>query len=517
MRMQFKTLLGIGRFGMVAFLCSAGGRAAAAELDQTTTQWRPFVEWSLANPSFSGNPYDLEATVTFRHPNGETRQTGMFYDRNNTWKFRFTGTRTGTWSFTTASEDPELDGRSGTVTVKPNPDPKAHGFLTHFGNKWGWQGTDHAMVPQLVMYDDPPDFADNAEKIHRDIQTFLQAHRFNGFHVAVLGRWFDLDQTRYDGIDSNDPNPDPRTFESLELLITQVHQAGGMVHLWAWGDEQRHMTPIKWGINGHVDHRLQRYIAARLGPLPGWTMGYGFDLDEWVAEDDMRGWHNFMHRRLGWFHFLGGRSGGPNRGTDHRGWQIYDGLDYAGYEHHQPTYEVYRAALAANPNKPVFSEDRFRIRRPSPYPDKDYTESLTRRGLWNSTLAGGVANIWGNLTNPNHTYTHKEWIQTWAHFFESRFRKDLTPANKLTDGVCLKSADNAQFIFYKEDADSLQLDLSPMPTEAPAIAVDALKPYLEITLGPLKPKIHRWTAPYPSDWAVAVERNSSEISPPNPQ
>ena len=55
------------------------------------------------------------------------------------------------------------------------------------------------------------------------------------------------------------------------------------MHLWTWGDEQRHMTPARWGINGNVDRATpERYIAARLGPLPGWTMGYGFDLDEWV-------------------------------------------------------------------------------------------------------------------------------------------------------------------------------------------------------------------------------------------
>ena len=53
----------------------------------------------------------------------------------------------------------------------------------------------------------------------------------------------------------------------LELLITKVHAAGGLVHIWAWGDEARRWTPVRWGKNGKVDKRLQRYIAARLGPL----------------------------------------------------------------------------------------------------------------------------------------------------------------------------------------------------------------------------------------------------------
>lgn len=479
-----------------------GWSASAVDLNRTGTQWYPPVEWSLTNASFSGNPFDVEAVAIFRHPDGETRKTGMFHAGEGVWKFRFTGTRPGDWTFTTTSDDPDLNGHTGTVAITANPDPEAHGFLTRFGNKWGWEGTDRAVVPQLVMYDELPEFAGRPEKIDRDIEVFLKGHGFNGFHVGVLARWFDFEHERYDGIASDDPNPDPRTFAALELLITKTHRAGGMVHLWAWGDEQRHMTPKKWGLNGRVDRRLQRYLAARLGPLPGWSMGYGFDLDEWVTGEDLRQWHQHLHQQLGWFHFLGGRSGGPNHGTDHSGWQIHEGLDYAGYEHHQPTYEVYAAALEANPDKPVFSEDRFRVRQPSPYPEKDYDETLTRRGLWHSTMAGGVANIWGNLSRPGGIYEHQEWFRIWARFFERRFLKNLVRANDLTDGLCLKTPDDTCFIFYKEDTDSIQLDLSRMRTAQPVIAVDALTG--KTVAGRLSAERHVWKAPHPSDWAIAV-------------
>jgi hypothetical protein len=267
------------------------------------------------------------------------------------------------------------------------------------------------------------------------------------------------------------------------------------------------MTPARWGLNGKVDRRLQRYLAARLGPVPGWSMGYGFDLDEWVIQQDLRQWHDYLHQHLGWFHFLGGRSGGPNHGADHRGWQIDDKLDYAGYEHHRPTYQVYAAAIDANPDKPVFSEDRFRVRQPSPYPEKDYDETLIRRGLWDSTMAGGVANIWGNLVRPTGVYEHKEWIQIWARFFETRFLKNLARANSLTDGVCLKTPDDTRFIFYKEDAVSIQLDLSRMPMERAMTAVDALTG--KEFAGRFSTERQVWKAPYKSDWAIAV----GEFSP----
>ncbi|MCB9249861.1 MAG: hypothetical protein H6613_15565 [Ignavibacteriales bacterium] len=68
------------------------------------------------------------------------------------------------------------------------------------------------------------------------------------------------------------------------MLIVTAREKGLHVHFWSWGDEQRNQTlvDVLGGINGVEDKRLQRYIAARLGPIPGWSMGYGFDLHEWV-------------------------------------------------------------------------------------------------------------------------------------------------------------------------------------------------------------------------------------------
>jgi hypothetical protein len=129
-------------------------------------------------------------------------------------------------------------------------------------------------------------------------------------HTGVAMRWYDIHRDRRDahadvnvGVDlprevrdfgptEKNPNPDPRTFETLERLITASYEAGGMVHLWKWGDEDRTMTPVglAGGLNGEADKRLQRYIAARLGPLPGWTMGDGCDLWERIDVDQLQVW-----------------------------------------------------------------------------------------------------------------------------------------------------------------------------------------------------------------------------------
>ncbi|MFO7956095.1 MAG: DUF5060 domain-containing protein [Candidatus Brocadiia bacterium] len=491
-------------FIFIGMLTAMTDAARPDDWSRTARQWTP-VKWEIPNPDWEGNPFDVEASVRFSHDEtGERHVTGMFYDGEGTWRFRFTGTRPGRWSFTTESGDADLDGLTGVVTVEPNPD--GVGFVTAQGNTWCRQvGVDRrleAFVPQFVMYDQPAAYHGRADRIDGDIHTFLVEHGFSGFHTYVFCRWFDINEERSSGVDPDDPNPDPRTFEALELLIRKTHATGGVVHIWVWGDESRHQTPVKWGINGPANRRLQRYIAARLGPLPGWTMGYGYDLWEWTDGEQLTAWHEYMSEHLGWPHMLGARS------FKHSLDQMSEAMDYASYEQHRPDYAKYVETIERRPEKPAFSEDRFRIRgRP-----KDYTMEETRRGLWHSTMAGGVANIWGNLENGmrpgggSRPYPRPEWIKTWSRFLEGRFLLGMERRNDLTDGVCLHWPDGPGLVFYREDATEISLDLSGMDGPLPAIAVDACKPYEELDLGDLPPERQTWEAPYASDWAVAVGR-----------
>ena len=243
------------------------------------TVWGPYLEWDLNNVSYSGNPYDLIATATFTHiASGETHTTEMFYDGSNTWKFRFTATKTGAWTVSTSSSDSDLNGHTGTITINPNNNSKMAGFVTEFSEKWGRTATEEAFIPQFVMVSGPQGYYNNASQIDTEIQTFFVQHGFNGFHTMVMCRWFDINEsncgTVYNSGANSNPNPDTRTFEALELLITKVYENGGVVHIWAWGDNAHGQTPKStWGLNGPVDQRLQRYIAARLGPLPGLDHG----------------------------------------------------------------------------------------------------------------------------------------------------------------------------------------------------------------------------------------------------
>ncbi len=502
--------------------------AQGSSLDRVGTLWAPYLEWEVTNPTYSGNPFDLVATVTFTHStSGATHTTEMFYDGGDTWKWRFTGTELGTWTFESTSADPELDGLSGTVTINPNPDPEAYGFITEYESathtKWArYKGNDgeiEPFVPQWVMFE-PRMYLWDEALIDSTIALFIgpdSQHGFTGFHVHAVGsRWFEgnEDNEWQTPVTSNDVNPNPVTFERLEMLINKVRAAGGVVHIWAWAET---VKDISWdnllgGYDGEVHNRLLRYIAARLGPVPGWSMGAGFDTYGWVSTEEATYWHEYLNMKWGWKHYLGVRGSKNTWTTD------YDNLDYLAQEWFEPTYNEYVTHATLRPEMPSANTERFRIECEDGKcgdSNKHYTEDQTRRGLWHSTLAGGVANIWGRRIDQNgvknskatqrsYPYLNPHWIKTYATFWQGRFLKDMEPCNDLTSGYCLGDASLDSYVFYGENIDQLEVDLSGIDGTLDAVFVDTKAPYNEVATCRMTAGTYTWHLPYKSDWAVAL-------------
>jgi len=214
----------------------------------------------------------------------------------------------------------------------------------------------------------------------------------------------------------------------------------------------------------------------------------------------------------------------------------WDG-DYVGLEDHRPSYYRYVHNLTRFPDKPVLSEDQFRVRDVPKYAFKDYNDDLTRRGLWHSTMAGGVGNLWADMSchgegkdeSENYVlhrlggckYSEKgqKWIKTHSELLRNHFPGNLVRANELTDfeegsdridevanlNCCLRSIDNQRFIFYKENCDSIRMNLSSMAGPHSVIAIDTRSEYREIYIGSLDPKDQTWSVPYMSDWVIVIE------------
>ncbi len=401
-------------------------------------------------------------SVTVQHESGEKYQVLTFQadptNPDSQIKFRFTPTRSGTWSFSTG----------GSLTINAERPAYAKGFVSAQGSQWIRSATGEAFVPQFVMYD--------KADLDAGLDEFVDGHGFDGFHIINL----------------RDLLENPAYFEAVVL---KTYRRGGMTHFWLWGDEMRNLTPDTYGVD--VD-RLYREIAARLAPIPGWTLGYGFDLFEWATATEIEQFRAQLRENCSYYHLIGAR------GHKNQYREISPNLDYVSWEWHNPDYQDYRDHIDEANQKPVFSEDRFRV-RVSNQP-KDYSPTQTRQGLWHSAMAGGVANIWGHQAGEafSDPYPNKTALKTYSQFISATFNANMTPDNDLinTEGYCLRDADQLA-ICYAEQPTAIQLNLSKLAAPLKIIAVDTQAAYTEIDLASAGPSFE-WQPPYASDWALRI-------------
>ncbi len=398
-------------------------------------------------------------TVKITHTDGEEHRVITFSDRGAT-KFRFTPTKQGTWTFSSG-------GSLNINAARPN---YAKGFVASQDQKWIRTATQEAFVPQFIMYDQPD--------LDRGIKEFVKEHGFTGLHITNLRDFME--------------NP-----SYYEAVVLKTYRNGGTTHFWVWGDKARKQTPKTYGVD--VD-KLYKEIAARLAPIPGWTVGYGFDLFEWASAKEIEQFRQTLRGYSSYHHLVGGR------GHKNEYKVISDQLDYASWEWHQPDYQEYRKHLEKAKNKPAFSEDRFRIRTPTRYPKKDYNPELTRRGLWTSAIAGGVANIWGHQPKGeefSEPYPNKNEIQTYSQFINNYFTVGMEPDNSMIDsGYCLRE-DKKQAICYVEAVSTVTIDSSNLDEVKQIIAVNTQESYQEIPVK-ITGSQTTWSAPKQSDWAFII-------------
>jgi len=512
----------------------------------------PYAEWVIENSSVSGNPFDVDAKAIFTHTGtGEVRETGLFYTGDGSYAFRFSGVAEGEWTFTTQSADGDLDGYHGTVAVAADPD--ARGFVVASGTKFAQQlgdGSLDAILPNYAMIDSNLEvYHNNPAAIQEVIDTFIHQHGFTGLHLPHLGgQLFDIDSdtsisgSRIDGSQGYDP--DPRAFAALEQLITAAHDAGAVVHLWPWGDSGRGQTPeqLPDGELGTEHLRMIEYMADRLGPLPGWTLGYGFDNYEWSTPEEAAQAQAYFREQSGYDHLTSARPE-PTTGLDDLGsaGAFNDGQTIASFEDTSPSYERFVAGFEAgagsgNPNAdPVFFEDRYRDFGWPEGTKRQFSQEEQVDLLWAGTMAGGIASIWGNLVNPatgqgdtgkgtgqfgSYAYSSEtiDQISTWDTFFNDRdrFQLDAVRANELISGAgngqyALFSDSMDQIVFYAEDTEMVELNLAQLSADpgfangVRITAVDTEAAYAEIDLGTRALNDQFLSFDKTSDWAVVIE------------
>lgn len=517
--------------------------------ERVTVMWN-YEEWTLVNTSWAGNPFDVIASVTFVHSRtGVQHKTQMFYAGDNQWKFRFTGTRTGTWSFSTLSSDPDLNGHTGSLTVGPRTDPSVKGFLTNVGNKYAImeEDIDHLSGYVYQVFMNQQDYEQQHKHSSRilghpgrvdlitDYWNDTQDNGFDIYFFAVFYSWFRMGALSIDDFASNsDPDldqPDLALFDTLELAIKYAHERGGRTHIWAWGDNDRRQTPnyLGGGIRGKRHQRLMRYIAARLGPLPGWTMSFGFDTFEMPnAEADAAWWADEINRTMGWPHIL------MSRGWDDDSFGANSYAGFGGYPYDLETtdkgpadYQEIKQDLEIRKDKPSIYEERHTYNRWQCWPGSVHdpnrlNETASRRLIWWEAMAGGMGGFFGHFSTRfnrygpfltegpcgYHSESLKRAFRTHREFWRNgRLKLTMSPDNRRVNGAgeyCLVDADRNNFVFFVEDTDSVTIDLRGMPGRQRVVVVDTKADYDEKDIGSLMAGIHKIHLDTTSDWVIAV-------------
>lgn len=478
------------------------------------------IEYELTATGVAGNKFDLIASATFTHATEASVTVEMFYVGADTWRFRFTGIKQGLWSYTTASSEAQLAGESGAVTVVANADADVYGFFTNSGNKWAVQrgnvptvegfiyntfqhqnnvrtnntettgirdlGITHITAAQVGLY------CDEAEENGHNVIFFMpMAASERG--VSTISVWTDGEAGTY--------SPRLDTFAQIDMVLDTARARGIFVDFWLHGDEERGWSPdlcFPGGHQGTEDQRLLRYIAARMGPKPNWTMQFGFDLVEWTNDTEVNEWAAFVNSKLDarYRHMLSGRGFGTTSDV-----KAYSGVPV-------PTHATAVSNLASDSGRPHHFAERHW------HPDRANTSQILR-GMWQFAMAGGHGGHWGirpnNAINGTDVYPSAlsgEEMKTHFAFWHTgrRFLLDMAADDTLVNtGHCLKSAANQHYIIWVEGASSVTVDLSSMSGTQSVIAVDTNAAYSEDVLSDVTPGSGKViTLASSGDWAIAI-------------
>ncbi|MEX2671407.1 MAG: hypothetical protein WD294_04770, partial [Phycisphaeraceae bacterium] len=228
--------------------------------------------------------WDVEGSCVWTHEDGATQRTSLVWysGEGDAYVFRFGASLPGRWSGTTSSPVEALDGLDLAVEVGPSSNPARTGWSGQIPDEpkaWarqaGPEGELARRTPILIMMPDVDQFHDDHDSMRAFVAEFHETHGFNGGHISTIGRsWFEVGSSG--GLGDAPPTPDVRTFEALEAAASAWSERGGWLHIWMWGKNDGDFANLPGGYNGEQGRRLNRYLVARLGPVPGWSMGIGW-------------------------------------------------------------------------------------------------------------------------------------------------------------------------------------------------------------------------------------------------
>jgi hypothetical protein len=346
-------------------------------------RWGIF-ELSLAGPR-GGNPFiDVELSAVFRQ-GSKSVQVGGFYDGEGVYKIRFMPDEAGTWEFETRSEQPALNGRTGSFTAVP-PREGNHGPVRvrntfHFAYADGapyWQlgTTSYAWIHQ-------------SPALRQQTLQTLAGAPFNKLRMTIFPTADDQDKHGLYPFEGTPPSGwdfsrfNPAFFRHLENCILQLQALGIEADLILFHPYDRGHFGFD-RMPASVDDRYLRYLVARLAAYRNvwWSMANEFDL---MREKKPEDWDRY-------FQIV--RAGDPygRLRSIHNSVRLYDNtrpwVTHASIQNGAAVEDAERAVLYRDVyNKPiVFDEVKYEGNAERRWGQLSPEELVLR--FWEGTIAG---------------------------------------------------------------------------------------------------------------------------------
>jgi hypothetical protein len=244
------------------------------------------VERAFEHSGESENPYrTLAAEARITGPDGRTvRRLPLFWDGSRTWRFRFSPDDVGSWTWIVSSDDPGLDGESGSFRVVESPNAGSiqpmpefpHHFQRQDGRPFWFMGD-----TGWALYTDREDERHDRAAVERYIDV-RAAQGFNVIHSMLLSEagWGNQGGPPFEDIGREVLNP--AYFQEVDHRLRYLNSRGiigGLVL--AWGNK-RDVEPYSWDRFPDLEarRRYARYIAARYSAFDVYFVVAG----EWHAE-----------------------------------------------------------------------------------------------------------------------------------------------------------------------------------------------------------------------------------------
>lgn len=339
-------------------------------------QWGLF-ETTLPGPS-AGNPFvDVQLAARFRQPGAEYEVEG-FYDGNGQYKVRFMPDRQGEWTYTTTSNDPQLNGRTGKFTTTA-PGPNNHGPVRvhnthHFQHA---DGTPHYSIGTTCYA-----WIHQGDKLEEQTLETLRTAPFNKMRMCIFPKsyTYNTNEPVYYAFENKTDftRPNPAFFHHLERRVLALQTLGIQADLILFHPYDR------WGyahMGADADERYLRYTIARLAAFRNvwWSVANEYNF---VRTRTLPEWDHLcrvIKARDPYNHLIGIHNGGSEADIlydHHKSWISHVSIQLKDLSQGRALRERY--------NKPVVYDECF------------YEGDLPRR--------------WGDISG--REMTHRFWLGT---------------------------------------------------------------------------------------------------------